>query len=68
MANQKQRQVNVRLDDSLFRMIDTCRAEAHSASGSIPTRSDVIRDAICEYLERRGKLPSEMKSRDDDNA
>ena len=56
MAEQKQRQVNVRLDEILFRMIDTCRAESHLSSGSIPTRSDVIREAICEYLERRGKL------------
>ncbi|WP_366519149.1 ribbon-helix-helix domain-containing protein [Natronocella acetinitrilica] len=58
MTEQKQRQVNVRLDEHLLKLIDTCRVEAHSASGGIPTRSDVIRDAIHEYLERRGKLPS----------
>ena len=59
MPEHKQRQVNIRLDEHLYRLIDACRVEAHSETGGIPTRSDVIREAICEYLERRGKLPSD---------
>lgn len=57
MANSKtqQRQVNVRLDDETLTQIDECRSELRHSFPNIPTRSDVIRMAIEEFLAKRGK-------------
>lgn len=47
----KQKQVNIRLDDRTLSQIDKCRSQMMGESG-IPTRSDVVRLAIDDFLKR----------------
>ena len=53
----QQKQINIRLDDKTLELIDECRAEQRADFGGIPTRSDVVRKAIEEFLRRQGKTP-----------
>ncbi|WP_371258981.1 ribbon-helix-helix domain-containing protein [Ectothiorhodospira sp. BSL-9] len=53
----QQRQVNIRLDDETLALLDECRAEQRTPQGNIPTRSDVVRQAIEKYLSGLGKCP-----------
>lgn len=50
----QQRQINIRLDDATLERIDTCRTAMRQSFLNIPTRSDVVRMAIKEFLENRG--------------
>lgn len=50
----QQRQVNIRLDDATLARIDQCRTELRQSFPNIPTRSDVVRMALEEFLEKRG--------------
>lgn len=43
-------QVNLRLDQEMVDKIDDKRVELKQKSGRIPTRSDVIRNALDQYL------------------
>ena len=49
----QQRQVNIRLDDETLARIDECRTALRQSFPNIPTRSDVVRMAIEEFLENR---------------
>ena len=51
------KQVNIRLDDATIAALDECRAAQRNQRGNIPNRSDVVREAIDEYLKRRDKVP-----------
>jgi len=46
-----QKQVNIRLDDETLRRIDNCRTELLKTEGAIPTRADVVRNAIASFLD-----------------
>jgi len=49
-ANDAQKvQINVRLTQDELDLIDNKRIDEKKSKGSIPTRSDVIRDAIAAY-------------------
>ena len=50
----QQKQVNIRLDDETLERLDTCRTELRDQFPNIPTRSDVVRMAIEEFLDKRG--------------
>ncbi len=50
-----QKQVNIRLDDETLTRLDRLRAQFLDSSGSIPTRSDLVRMAIEEFLEKRSE-------------
>ncbi|WP_019570991.1 CopG family transcriptional regulator [Thioalkalivibrio sp. ALE11] len=50
-----QKQVNIRLDDETLDRLDECRSDLRDQFPNIPTRSDVVRMAIEEFLERRGR-------------
>lgn len=43
-------QVNVRVDGDLIRLLDEKRTELLSKVGSIPSRSDVVRMALENFL------------------
>jgi hypothetical protein len=43
-------QVNVRVDGDLIRLLDEKRTELLSKLGSIPSRSDVVRMALENFL------------------
>lgn len=51
----QQKQVNIRLDDDTIAALDACRAEQRNPQGNIPTRSDIVREAIDEYLIKRDR-------------
>jgi len=51
----QQKQVNVRLHDETLSRIDNCRMKLLKEMGQIPTRSDVVRMAIDEYLNKSCK-------------
>lgn len=55
----QQKQVNIRLDDDTIAALDACRAEQRNPQGNIPTRSDMVREAIEEYLIKRGRKLAE---------
>ena len=42
--------INIRLEESLLDRIDECRSSKRKEVGKIPTRTDVIRWALSEYL------------------
>ncbi|WP_047533453.1 ribbon-helix-helix protein, CopG family [Methylotenera sp. N17] len=46
-------QVNVRVDGDLIRLLDEKRTELLDKVGSIPSRSEVIRMALEEYLNKK---------------
>lgn len=46
-------QVNVRVDGDLIRLLDEKRTELLDKVGSIPSRSEVIRIALEEYLNKK---------------
>lgn len=46
----KLRPINIRLEEALLEKIDECRTEKRKEVGKIPTRTDVIRWALAEYL------------------
>lgn len=50
---QERIQVNVRLDGDLIRLLDERRTELLSQLGSIPSRSEVVRIALEEYLRKK---------------
>ena len=50
-----QRQVNIRLDDDTLAQIDDCRTQLRGSLPNIPSRSDVVRMAIEEFLRKRHK-------------
>ncbi len=43
-------QINLRISDQLGKLIDAKRIELSQSMGSIPTRSDVLRFALAQYL------------------
>lgn len=47
-------QVNVRLSDNEVRQLDALRMEMAKQQGTIPTRSDVVRQAINELIKKYG--------------
>ena len=57
----QQKQVNIRLDDDTIAALDACRAEQRNPQGNIPTRSDIVREAIDEYLVARGRKPVDRR-------
>jgi metal-responsive CopG/Arc/MetJ family transcriptional regulator len=46
-------QVNVRVDGDLIRLLDEKRTELLIKLGSIPSRSEVVRMALEEYLSNK---------------
>jgi metal-responsive CopG/Arc/MetJ family transcriptional regulator len=60
----QQKQVNIRLDDETISALDACRAEQRNPHGNIPTRSDIVREAIDEYLLGRGKKSADQAEHD----
>lgn len=54
LSRTQQKQVNIRLDDETLERLDTCRTELRDQFANIPTRSDVVRMAIEEFLDKRG--------------
>jgi len=46
-------QVNVRIDGDLIRLLDEKRTALLGKLGSIPSRSEVVRIALVEYLKKR---------------
>lgn len=51
----QQKQVNIRLDDETLARIDKCRSTMMEEVGTIPTRSDVVRYALDDYLKKCDK-------------
>lgn len=43
-------QLNLRISDQLGKLIDAKRIELSQTLGSIPTRSDILRFALAQYL------------------
>lgn len=43
-------QINLRISDQLGKLIDAKRIELSQSMGAIPTRSDVLRFALAQYL------------------
>lgn len=43
-------QLNLRISDQLGKLIDAKRIELSQTMGSIPTRSDILRFALAQYL------------------
>lgn len=43
-------QINLRISEQLGKLIDAKRIELSQSMGSIPTRSDVLRFALAQYL------------------
>jgi Arc/MetJ-type ribon-helix-helix transcriptional regulator len=54
MANDRY-QANVRMSPEMVEQIDQRRIELAKDAGQIPTRSEVVRIAVEEYLARHGK-------------
>ena len=48
-------QVNVRVDGDLIRLLDEKRTELLTKMGTIPSRSEVVRMALEEYLTKKNK-------------
>lgn len=46
-------QVNVRVDGDLIRLLDEKRTELLTKLGSIPSRSEVVRMALEDYLTNK---------------
>ena len=44
-------QLNLRISDQLGKLIDAKRIELSQTQGSIPSRSDILRLALAQYLE-----------------
>jgi hypothetical protein len=44
-------QLNLRISDQLGKLIDAKRIELSQTQGSIPSRSDILRHALAQYLE-----------------
>lgn len=44
-------QINMKLSDELGKLIDAKRIELSQTLGKIPTRSDVLREALAMYLQ-----------------
>lgn len=44
-------QINMKLSDELGRLIDAKRIELSQSLGKIPTRSDILREALAMYLK-----------------
>lgn len=49
-------QVNVRVDGDLIRLLDEKRTELLIKMGSIPSRSEVVRMALEEYLYKKKRV------------
>lgn len=47
-----QKQVNVRMGAATVALLDECRIKKRTPQGNIPTRSDIVREAVEEYLKR----------------
>ena len=56
------KQLAVRIDDDLLAAIDRKRLEIGNAGGQIPTRSDVVRIALEQYLKAAGCAEETKKS------
>ncbi len=48
-----QKPVAVRLEDALLHAIDQKRMEIAQSTGTIPTRSDIVRMALEEFLSKK---------------
>lgn len=44
-------QINMKLSDELGKLIDAKRIELSQKLGKIPTRSDILREALAMYLK-----------------
>jgi hypothetical protein len=44
-------QINMKLSDELGKLIDDKRIELSQTLGKIPTRSDILRQALAAYLQ-----------------
>ena len=53
--NEKRAQINVRLSQELIELLDQKRMELQPELGKIPTRSDVMRLALEDYLSKSRK-------------
>ena len=58
-------QINLRIDKELEQAIDVKRIELRKKLGHIPTRSDIARLALDEYLGRSGKVKRALPSKTD---
>ena len=55
MTDTGMKPVAVRLEESILKAIDQKRLELAKSTGAIPTRSDVVRLALEEYLKPPAK-------------
>ena len=46
-------QINVRVDGALIKLLDEKRTELLGQMGAIPSRSEVVRIALEEYLNKK---------------
>ena len=46
-------QINVRVDGALIKLLDEKRTELLGQMGTIPSRSEVVRIALEEYLNKK---------------
>jgi Arc/MetJ-type ribon-helix-helix transcriptional regulator len=68
--NMERNQLNIRMSETLRKLIDAKRIELSSTLGNIPSRSDVLRYALEMYFGQdlsaseadRRKLPKEPRS------
>lgn len=51
-SNMERSQLNLRISDQLAKLIDAKRIELSAKMGNIPSRSDVLRFALEQYLEQ----------------
>ena len=49
---ENQKQVNVRMDVETVARLDECRIRRRTPQGNLPTRSDLVRVAVEEFLAR----------------
>jgi hypothetical protein len=53
--DEKSFQINVRMTQAEIDLIDEKRIEGKAEKGAIPSRSDIVRDALAAYLGRDKK-------------
>lgn len=51
MPHMERSQLNLRISDQLGKLIDAKRIELSKTQSNIPSRSDVLRLALAQYLE-----------------
>ena len=58
------KQVNIRLDDETLEQVDEYRFNERHTRGTIPTRSDIVREAIDAFLAEASKQGEQGEGRE----